>query len=82
MRPTKADSANKFLINLGPGLSVSTPPTQTRVSNRVEKVHFALVGSKHEIGRVRIVWITLCSSASSDNSTVDHGEVAFILDLQ
>src|ERR1044072_2625785 len=82
MRPATAQTANKFLFNLEPALSVSRTSTETRIGDRVEEVYFALISSKHEIGRVRIIRITLRCATSSGNGPIDNCEVAFVLNLE
>src|SRR6185295_1358329 len=82
MRLSTAQAANNFFVNLGPGLSVSATSADTRVSDRIEEIDFALISSKHEIGRVGIIWIALRCAASGRDGTIDHCEIAFILNLQ
>ena len=82
MRPATAETTNNFFVNLEPALSVSRTSTQTRIGDRVEQVYFALIRSKHEIGRVRIIRITLSCTTSSGNSAIDNCEIAFIFNLQ
>jgi hypothetical protein len=67
---------------LNPGLSASRTSTQTRVSNRVEEVYFALIGSKHEIGRVWVRGITLCRGTSGGNSTIYYSQIPFVFGLK
>ena len=61
---------------------MSTTSAHAGVSDRIEQVYFALIGSKHEIGRVWIIWIALRCAASGRDSAVDHCEVTFKLNLQ
>src|SRR5689334_5489720 len=81
-RPATARTTNNFIVNLGPGLSVRTTSTQTGVGDRVEKIDLALIGSKHEIGRVGIVWIALGSIAGRGDGAIDNGEIALVFNLQ
>src|ERR1041384_2823953 len=82
MRPITAQTANNCFVNLEPALSVSATSADTGVSDRIEEIYFALVSSKHEIGRVGIIGIALGCAASGRDSAVNHCEVALKLNLQ
>src|SRR6185369_10927195 len=81
-RPITAQTANHFFLNLEPALSVSATSADTGVGNRIEEIYFALISSKHEIGRVGIIWIALSRATSGLDSAIDHCEIAFKLHLQ
>src|SRR5690349_14596034 len=82
MRPITAQTANNFFVNLGPALSVSATSADTGVSDRVEEIYFALISSKHEIGRVGIIWIALRCAASGCDCAIHHCEILLILSLE
>src|SRR3954447_26696601 len=81
-RPITAQTTNNFFVNLGPGLSVSAASADTGVSDRVEEIYFALISSKHEIGRVGIIRIALRCAASGCNRAINHHEITLILSLE
>src|SRR5687768_4500242 len=82
MRPVAAATANNFLINLGPGLSLRATSADTSVGDGVQQIDLALISSKHKIGRIRIIRILLGCAACSGNGSIDNREVAFVLNLQ
>ena len=82
MRPITAQTANNFFVNLGPALSVSATSADTGVCDRIEEIYLALISSKHEISRVRIIGVALRCAASGRNRAINHREVTLILSLQ
>src|SRR3569832_1118497 len=82
MRPITAPTANNFFVNLGPALSVSATTADTGVCDRIEEIYLALISSKHEIGRVRIIGVALRCAASGRGRAGRHHEVTLILSLQ
>src|SRR5215203_53758 len=81
-RPITAQTANNFFVNLGPALSVSATSADTGISDRIEEVYLALISSKHEIGRVRIIWIALRRATSSRDHAINHCKITFKFNLQ
>src|SRR5215212_3014056 len=81
-RPIIAQTTNNFFVNLGPDLSVSAASADTGVSDRIEEIYFALISSKHEIGRVGIIRIALRCAASGRDRAIHHREITFILRLE
>ena len=61
---------------------MSATSAETCIGNRIQKIYFALVGSKHEIGRVGIIWIALRCATSSGNGAIDYCEIAFVFNLE
>src|ERR1051325_10092698 len=82
MRPITPQAANNFFVNLGPALSVSATSADTGVCDRIEEIYLALISSKHEIGRIRIIGVALRRAACGRDRAINHREVTLILSLQ
>ena len=61
---------------------MSATSADTGIGNRIEEIDFALISSKHEIGRVGIIWIALRCATSSGDSAIDHCEITFVFNLK
>ena len=81
IKPIAAGNAKNFIFESKPDLSVRAP-THARIGYRIQEIHFALIGSKHEVSCVWIIGIVLDGGSCRSDSTIHDRKIALVFNLK